>query len=93
MLDRLEVWCCTRLRPLSLGDVEGWVLQACSMFSDLSVTLGPWQAVGLAQRLSGQGVSVEEFTFSSGSVGRLASPFICSCGIMRWRYRVTRFVG
>jgi phage FluMu gp28-like protein len=36
------------------------------------VVFDPWQAVGMAQRLRTQGVSVEEFTFSSASVGRLA---------------------
>jgi phage FluMu gp28-like protein len=37
------------------------------------VVYDPYQAIGSMQRLRARGVEVQEFTFSSGSVGRLAS--------------------
>jgi phage terminase large subunit-like protein len=56
-----------------LADVEEWALQAAASFR-ARVVLDPWQAAGLAQRLRRRGrIQVEEFTFSSASVGRLAS--------------------
>ena len=37
-----------------------------------TLVFDPWQSVHLAQRLRGRQIKVEEFTFSSASVGRLA---------------------
>jgi phage terminase large subunit-like protein len=37
------------------------------------VVLDPWQMVGTAQRLQDRGIKVEEFVFSSASVGHLAT--------------------
>lgn len=73
VLDRMEVWAGTRDRPVRLSDVEGWLAQAIRAFRSPPIVLDPWQAIGLAQRLRGRGATVEEFTFSSASVGRLAS--------------------
>lgn len=73
VLDRMEVWSGSRIRPVKLADVEDWLLQAVKSFSGATVVIDPWQAVGLSQRLRAKGVKVEEFTFSSQSVGRLAS--------------------
>lgn len=73
VLDRMEVWQGSRLRPVQLVDVEEWLAQASFTFNKAEVVVDPWQAVGLAQRLRGRGISVEEFTFSSASVGRLGS--------------------
>jgi hypothetical protein len=47
--------------------------QASQVFNRAKVTMDPWQVAGMAQRLRDRGVRVEEFTFSSPSVGRLAS--------------------
>jgi hypothetical protein len=73
VLDRIEVWQGTRAEPVKLADVEAWIAQASAAYNGAPVVLDPWQAVGLAQRLRAQGVHVDEFTFSSSSVGRLAS--------------------
>jgi phage terminase large subunit-like protein len=73
VLDRLQVWQGSSLRPVKLDAVEEWVAQAVGSFNRAEVVVDPWQAVGLAQRLRDKGVRVSEFTFSSASVGRLAS--------------------
>lgn len=73
VLDRMEVWAGSRQVPVRLGEVEAWIDQAVRTYNNASVILDPWQAVGMAQRLRSKSVRVEEFTFSAGSVGRLAS--------------------
>jgi phage terminase large subunit-like protein len=73
VLDRLITWQGTRLRPVKLDDIERAVLEASRRYSNASVRCDPWQAAGLGQRLSRQGVRVDEYAFGPQSVGRLAS--------------------
>lgn len=89
VLDRMQVWKGSRLRPVQLDEVEEWIAAASAQYNRAAVVLDPWQAAGLAQRLQARGVprtgwsgerntwgrgwQVEEFTFSAQSVGRLAS--------------------
>jgi phage terminase large subunit-like protein len=72
VLDRIEVWQGSRLRPVRLGTVEEWIGHAATEYG-ARVLLDPWQAVGMLQRLRSRRVPVREFTFSAQSVGRLAS--------------------
>ena len=72
VLDRMEVWAGTVASPVQLGAVEEWCAQAAAMYRPVEVVLDPWQAVGLAQRLRGRGITTSEFVFSAQSVGRLA---------------------
>jgi phage terminase large subunit-like protein len=72
VLDRMQVWQGTRLRPVRLATVEEWIAHAAAEYG-ARVLLDPWQAVGMLQRLRGRRVPVREFTFSAQSVGRLAS--------------------
>ncbi|WP_052668664.1 hypothetical protein [Nitriliruptor alkaliphilus] len=73
VLDRMLVFAGSRRSPVQLGTVEEALLDVWSRYVGARMVLDPWQAVGLAQRLRGRGVQVEEFAFSSRSVGRLAS--------------------
>jgi phage terminase large subunit-like protein len=75
VVDRLQVWTPSKLRPVRLGDVEAWLVEAARRYG-ARVRLDPWQALDLAQRLKSVGIPVEEFTFSSGSVGRLATTLL-----------------
>ena len=50
---------------------SGWSRRAAS-YGRAHIVLDPWQTVGLAQRLSGRGLRVEEFAFTQQSVGRIA---------------------
>ena len=73
VLDRMQVWQGSRLRPVKLDDVEEWVAAASQKFNRAKAIIDPWQSAGLQQRLLARGVPCEEFTFSAQSVGRLAS--------------------
>lgn len=73
VLDRMGVWSGSRLRPVKLEEVESWIETASRTYGRAEVVFDPFQAVGMMQRLLGRGVSCTEFTFSSASVGRLAS--------------------
>lgn len=72
-LDRMAVWAGTRTRPVQLDEVEEWLHLTCRSYNRARVVMDPWQAVALAQRLRTRGVRVNEFVFSSQSVGRLAT--------------------
>lgn len=48
-------------------------LQADTAYGSVGIPLDPWQAADLAQRLRGCGVKVEEWPFTSQSVGRLGA--------------------
>jgi phage terminase large subunit-like protein len=72
-LDRMQVWAGTRDRPVRLSDVGQWVTEASRRYGRARVVMDPWQGMALAQDLRGHGIGVEEFTFSSASVGRLAT--------------------
>jgi phage terminase large subunit-like protein len=72
VLDRMHVWQGSRVQPIREHDVEQVLVEAWRAYHRPRVVLDPWQTKGLAQRLRTQGVRVEEFTFSSTSVGRIA---------------------
>jgi hypothetical protein len=71
VVDHQEVWQGTKDRPVDLGVVEEYCREAVRQYPGRMV-FDPWQSVHLAQRLRARGISVEEFTFSSASVGHLA---------------------
>jgi hypothetical protein len=73
LLDRMEVWQGSRLRPVRVESVESWILEAWRRYNRARVVLDPWQTVGSAQRFAAQGVRVTEFSFTAASVGRLAT--------------------
>lgn len=70
VLDRLASWQGSRQRPVSLDEVEAYVLQVAHDYH-AQIRLDPYQAAQLAQRLRRHGVRVEEFVFSASSVGKL----------------------
>jgi phage terminase large subunit-like protein len=72
VLDRMEVWQGTRLRPVNLSEVEEWIAEAATSFR-CSLVFDPYQAAHLTQRLRARGVTIKEFAFSQQSVGRLAT--------------------
>jgi len=73
VLDRMEAWQGSRLRPVSLESVEEWVIEASRRYNRARVIADPWQSVGMLQRLRSKGVRCEEFAFTAVSVGRLAA--------------------
>jgi hypothetical protein len=73
VLDRMQVWQGTRDRPVALADVEAWIYDASRAYNHSLVVGDSWQALGSFERLRARGLRINEFTFSSASVGRLAS--------------------
>ena len=73
VVDAIGRWQGSRRKPVELGDVEAWLLDVTRRYNHAKVVIDPWQAAGLCQRLRQQGMAVEEFTFSSASVGRIGS--------------------
>jgi hypothetical protein len=71
VVDRQQVWAGTKAAPVNLTVVEEWLRQAHRDYGG-PVVADPYQAVHLAQRLRAGAIRVEEFAFSSQSVGRLA---------------------
>ncbi|HEY4226033.1 MAG TPA: hypothetical protein VGM70_09485 [Pseudolysinimonas sp.] len=71
VLDRITVLQGSRKNPVQLADVELLANQTSRAYGHARIRLDPWQAVGLAQRLRDGGVSVEEWSFTAQSVGRL----------------------
>lgn len=71
VLDLMHVLSGTPERPVALEDVEAIAYDAATQYR-APIRTDPWQAVGLAERLRGRGVSVTEWTFSPSSVARLA---------------------
>jgi phage terminase large subunit-like protein len=73
VLDRMQVWQGRPGSPVELREVEEWLAEASRTYRGARVVYDPFQAVGSMQRLRTRGVQCDEFTFSSSSVGRLAS--------------------
>lgn len=73
VLDRIEVWKGSRIRPVQIEAVEAWVAQASEAYGRARIVADPWQSIGLLQRLRAKGLRAEEFSFTQTSVGRLAS--------------------
>jgi phage terminase large subunit-like protein len=72
VLDRIEVWAGSRLRPVNLGVVEEWLRETSRLYNGAQLVADPWQGIGLYQRLRAAGVRVKEFSFNQSSVGKLA---------------------
>jgi phage terminase large subunit-like protein len=73
VLDRMIVFSGTKADEVRLAEVEGALIEAWRQYNKPKVRLDPWQAIGLAQRLRRQGVSVEEWSYSAQRYGAIAS--------------------
>lgn len=74
MVDRLLTRSGTPDTPVDLMEVEELVHHLARTFNHAKVVIDPTEAIQMAQRLrTHRGVQVEEFRFSSASVGELAT--------------------
>lgn len=73
VLDRLLVFEGRKGHPVELGEVEAALAEVWRAYGHPRLRMTPWQAVGLAQRLRGHGVSVEEWSYSPQRYGGMAS--------------------
>ncbi len=72
-VDRLKVWRGSKRSPVSLSEVEGYILAASVEYNHAELHADPYQAIELLQRLRAKGVRASEFVFSAQSVGRVAN--------------------
>lgn len=72
VVDDQIVWQGTKTSPVDLGEVEEACREVHRRYRRATFIFDPWQSQHLRQRLKARSVRVEEFTFSSASVGRLA---------------------
>ena len=75
LLDRMQTWKGSRLRPVDFGEVEDFIVQAHKRFR-FALRLDPWQGLDLAQRLRARGIRADEFTFTAASKQRLAASLL-----------------
>jgi hypothetical protein len=71
----MHTWQGSRRRPVDFSEVETFIVNSHKRFR-FAPRIDPWQALDLAQRLRAQGVSADEFNFSSQSKQRLASTLL-----------------
>lgn len=72
VVDHQEVWEGSKARPVSLTDVEAFLVEASRAYNRAPLVFDPFQAAHLTQRLRRAGVRSEAFTFNQTSNGRLA---------------------
>jgi phage terminase large subunit-like protein len=72
VVDRVQAFTPTRSQPVDLAVVEEAVRTVAREYRHAQIIMDPWQGLLLARNLRSSGVRVEEFTFSAGSVGRIA---------------------
>jgi hypothetical protein len=72
IVDRMKVWIPRPLRPVSLDDVRSWLVEMCKSYR-ATLHYDPSQAYLLVEQLRKAGLQTREFTFTSSSVGRLAT--------------------
>lgn len=72
VIDRVQRWRGTRLRPVSMGDVEAAVLACWQRYGRARLIYDPHQAAQLSERLRRAGVRADEYLFTTASVNRLA---------------------
>ena len=80
LLDRMQCWQGSRKQPVDFAEVEQFIVAAHARFA-YTLRLDPWQGLDLAQRLRGQGVRAEEFTFSPASKQRLAATLLSTINV------------
>lgn len=70
VVDRLRVWTPRPGVPVSLTEVEESVKGAAKEFT-AKVVFDPYEARGMAERLTGSGIRCDQYSFTSASAGRL----------------------
>ncbi len=72
IVDRMQVWTPRPGAEVSLDDVRLWLVEFCRSYG-ARLHYDPSQAYLMVEQLRRAGIGCEEFTFTSGSVGLLAT--------------------
>jgi hypothetical protein len=73
VVDRVERWLPTRLRPVRLDTVEAAVRRLRAEYGNANVRMDPAKGEQMSQALRETGVLVEEYVFSEPGIDKLAS--------------------
>lgn len=73
VVDHVERWLPTRLRPVRLDTVETAVRRLYAEYGKAMVRMDPAKGEQMSQSLRESGITVEEFVFSEPSIDRLAA--------------------
>jgi phage terminase large subunit-like protein len=76
IVDRLERWKGTRRKPVQLKSVEDWLVETAHAYNRARVYGDPDQFQGSLQNLNRRGVRASEWTFTSSSVGQVATALV-----------------
>lgn len=74
-VDLIKAWRGSRSRPVDLDEVEQFVRAAWDRYH-FRLSVDPYQAIGLLQRLRARSMRVTEFNFSQSSKARLAQTLL-----------------
>jgi hypothetical protein len=72
VIDRVQRWTGTRLRPVSLTEVEEAIIATWRLYHRPKLVFDRMQAEQLTERLRAANLVTEEFVFSTSSVNKLA---------------------
>jgi hypothetical protein len=75
ILDGMQTWSGSKARPVSFSEVEEHIHAAHTRFK-FELSVDPWQALHVAERLRKQGIRTKEVTFSPAYKQRLASTLL-----------------
>ncbi len=73
ILDVMRTWQGNKNNEVEINDVEEAITEYCKTFNVVKIVCDPWQLKSTAQKLSGLGFPIQEFTFSSGSLNKLSN--------------------
>jgi phage terminase large subunit-like protein len=73
VVDHVDRWLPTRLRPVRLETVEAAIRRHSDAYGHARVRMDPAKGEQMSQRLKESGLLVEEYVFSETSIDRLAS--------------------
>jgi hypothetical protein len=76
VLDRLMVWSPSPQRPVTLSAVQDWVGEFARRYRNAVCVFDPSQGLQMMQTLKRSGLTVEEFSFSGSSVGKLGTTLL-----------------
>jgi hypothetical protein len=75
VLDSMMVWAGNRREPVSFGEVEEAIVRAWERYR-FTLTIDPWQALHLSERLRARGIRTREVAFTPAFKQRLASTLL-----------------
>lgn len=77
VLDVMSTWAGTRKQPVSFSEVEEHIIRSWERYR-FELTIDPWQALHVAERLRARGIRTREVSFSPAFKQRLASSLLQS---------------